>query len=584
MRVSTLHSLALRLLRAAGLLHYPADPLVLDNWELESIFDAEFGISHGVGKKRREEIRREHEAFWSTGQWNPPNYIPAVPPITPAERAAFNAHHGPRTQAYSCVLPGEIVRQCQEQIVAGNLDPVGLIHLGHLIVDEYQDLNPVDQQFIHEFIVRGSVTFIAGDDDQSIYSFRYGSPNGIQTFTQRYATATSHTLSDCFRCTQNITVAANALMLAHPSPTRIPKTLTSLYAGAVPVVAGTMARWRFASAQAEAQALAASCVALINAGLNPRYILILLSNQRELLPPVREALNELNVAFEPPRSETFIDSATGRFVLGLTRVVCDPNDYVAHRLLLGLRSGVGTGTCDSVAASVIDHALNFREIFYNQIPAGVFTARALSAINHVRQVCAGISTWQRDDTITHRIPDIANFLSCAFNPVEAQNWLTYAAALPADMTLGELRNYLWADTDEQQAAILGDVFERLNQPIPVAAALPARVRVMSMHGAKGLSAHVVFVPGLEEQLFPGPWRQPYPGLVLEAARLLYVSVTRARAACIVSYSRSRMMQGRTLATVPSRYTTALGGPFVFRNAGLQAHEIQDIMTDIGNLF
>src|ERR1019366_3717470 len=80
-RVSTLHSLALRMLRAAGLLHYPADPLVLDNWELENVFDAEFGHSYRLGKKRREEIRREHEAFWSTGQWNSPNYIPAVPPI-----------------------------------------------------------------------------------------------------------------------------------------------------------------------------------------------------------------------------------------------------------------------------------------------------------------------------------------------------------------------------------------------------------------------------------------------------------------------------------------------------------------------
>jgi len=46
-RVSTLHSLALRMLKAANLLHYPADPLVLDNWELENIYDAEFGhINH----------------------------------------------------------------------------------------------------------------------------------------------------------------------------------------------------------------------------------------------------------------------------------------------------------------------------------------------------------------------------------------------------------------------------------------------------------------------------------------------------------------------------------------------------------
>src|SRR6266404_9055773 len=94
-RVSTLHSLALRMLKAANLLHYPADPLVLDSWELENVFDAEFGHANRWGTTRREEIRRELEAFWSTGQLAPPNYIPPDPPITDAERAAFNAFHGP---------------------------------------------------------------------------------------------------------------------------------------------------------------------------------------------------------------------------------------------------------------------------------------------------------------------------------------------------------------------------------------------------------------------------------------------------------------------------------------------------------
>jgi hypothetical protein len=52
-----------------------------------------------------------------------------------------------------------------------------------LIVNEYQDLNPIDQQLVDEMIARGIATFVAGDDDQSIYSFRYGSPSGIQGYS-----------------------------------------------------------------------------------------------------------------------------------------------------------------------------------------------------------------------------------------------------------------------------------------------------------------------------------------------------------------------------------------------------------------
>ena len=582
-RVSTLHSLALRMLKAADLLHYPADPLVLDSWELENVFDAEFGHANGLGKNRREEIRREHEAFWSTGQWAPPNYIPPNPPITPAERTAFNAFHGPRTQAYSCVLPGEIVRECLRQILAGNLDPVALLHLEHLIVDEYQDLNPIDQQFVDELISRGIITFVAGDDDQSIYSFRYGSPAGIQDFTQRYPAAAPHTLTDCFRCAHSITATANALMVGYPSQNRIPKALNSLYAGAAPTVAGVVHRWRFPNAGAEADSIAASCQALINSGVNPRDILILLSNKRELLAGLRNSLTAANVPFEPPRAETFIDSDTGRFVLAIVRLVCDLHDHVAHRLVLGLRPGVGIGTCDAITNAVINNALSYWDAFHNPLPGAVFCGRNLTALNHARQVCAQIGAWQRTDTLQLRVADIAAILTGTFSAAEAQNWRNYAAALPLDMTLEELRDWLWADTDEQQMAVLGAVFARLNQAMPATAVLPPRVRIMSMHGAKGLSSRIVFVPGLEEHIFPGPWRQPYPGLVLEAARLLYVSITRARAACILSYATQRRVQGPMRATAPSRFTASLNGPFVGRFNGLQQPEVQQIMAEIANL-
>jgi DNA helicase-2/ATP-dependent DNA helicase PcrA len=571
------------MLKAANLLHYPADPLVLDSWELESVFDAEFGHANGLGKTRREQIRREHEAFWSTGQWTPPNYIPPNPQITPAERAAFNAFHGPRTQAYSCVLPGEIVRECLRQIVAGNLDPVTLLHLRHLIVDEYQDLNPIDQQFVDELITRGITTFIAGDDDQSIYSFRYGSPAGIQDFTQRYPAASAHTLTDCFRCAHSITATANTLMLGYPSQNRIPKTLNSLYLRAVPPVPGVVHRWRFPNAATEADSVASSCQFLINAGVNPRDILILLSNQRELLGGLKDSLTAAHVPFEPPRAETFIDSDTGRFVLAIVRLVCDLHDHVAHRLILGLRSGVGLGTCDTITNAVINNALSYWDIFHNPLPGTVFQGRNLTALNHARQACTQIGAWQRTDTLQMRSADLAGILTATFSAAEAQNWQNYVAALPPDMTLEELRDWLWADTDEQQMSVLGAVYARLNQAMPASAVLPPRVRVMSMHGAKGLSSRIVFVPGLEEHIFPGPWRQPYPGLVLEAARLLYVSITRARAACILSYAARRRMQGPMRATAASRFTASLNGAFLGRANGLQQPEVQQIIAEIANL-
>jgi DNA helicase II / ATP-dependent DNA helicase PcrA len=106
---------------------------------------------------------------------------------------------------------------------------------------------------------------------------------------------------------------------------------------------------------------------------------------------------------------------------------------------------------------------------------------------------------------------------------------------------------------------------------------------MTMHGAKGLSGQIVFIPGLEEEILPGPWRQPFPGLILEAARLLYVSVTRARAACVLSYARTRMVNGQFTGHAPSRFCPNLGGTFSQRVDSLTAAEINVIAQDCSNL-
>ena len=106
---------------------------------------------------------------------------------------------------------------------------------------------------------------------------------------------------------------------------------------------------------------------------------------------------------------------------------------------------------------------------------------------------------------------------------------------------------------------------------------------MTMHGAKGLGATVVFVPGLEESVLPGNFRQPYPGLVLEAARLLYVSITRARAACILSYADERLVYGGMVRQHPSHFLMHVGGAFRHQDAGLTNSEVTAIVAARANL-
>ncbi len=584
--VSTLHALALRILRRANLLgDYPAEPRILDDWDLRWIFDDEFGKACGVTRTRAEEIRRHWEAFWETGEWNPPNYAVPDPPVTPAESAQFEGFHDARTRLYSCVLPGEMVRQCVDYIAANALDPVELLGIEYLVVDEFQDLNPSDLQFVAALTQAGVNTFVAGDDDQSIYSFRFALPAGIQNFVTDYPGAGDYVLSDCFRCTPVVVQEATRLITAFPLPNRIAKPLASLYEHADPPVAGSVVRLRFRRDDAEARAIAESSQNLIAAGVAPREILVLISDRRTQAPAITRAFEEAGVPFDPPSSDGITGTDAGHLAFAYLRLVCDDTDYVAHRVVLGNRTGVGPQTCDRIATLAIENNINFRALFRDPPPGGVFRGRPLSVIDAARHDVEILAEWTEEDTLEQRGDALRELLEDALGQSASEEWSENTSHLPPGMTLREVREFLGTRTDEQAEEVLAAVYERLGLERPAEGVLPPRVRIMTMHGAKGLSASVVFIPGLEESIFPGPRRRASPGLRLEAARLLYVSISRARAACVLSYAIRRTVHGESQPQSPSPFVPRLGGPFVERDgAGLTPAETAAIARDYGLLF
>lgn len=584
-RVVTLHSLALYILRRTGNLNlFPTEPSIMDDWELSAIFDAEYGNITNNNATRCEEIRRDHEAFWSTGNYNPPNLPALNNPVSLQERNSFQAYYQPRTQAYSCVLPGEMVRSCVNQITAGLINPVQELGVQHLIVDEVQDLNPCDFEFIDALIQGGVNVFVCGDDDQSVYSFRYAFPQGIQNFNQSYPAATNHVLNDCFRCTPNILMAAQNIINANPAPNRIPKNLISIYSNSAPINNGFLQANIFNDARQEVNYIAQSCQDLINSGLSASSIMILTSNKRVQLAAITAALDALNIPYDANLRDVFRDSDHGRFLVSIFRILDNTNDYIAHRILLGTPRGIGVGTCRSITDKVIANNINFRGVFYNNLPNGVFGAREVNAINKAKQSIAAFGNWNLADTIRQRMNDIDALLLANFSQAEVTNWNIFSTTIPLDITLAELKDYMQTDSQETKDNILNAVYERLNQGNANPNPLPDKIKIMSFHSCKGLNAKVVFIPGLEETIFPNQIAQQVPGLILENARLLYVAITRAKAACIISWSRFRTMFGARTAMHPSRFCVNLGVPFVQQNnASLSAVDLQTIQVAIRDL-
>jgi hypothetical protein len=140
------------------------------------------------------------------------------------------------------------------------------------------------------------------------------------------------------------------------------------------------------------------------------------------------------------------------------------------------------------------------------------------------------------------------------------------------------------DKCTERWAILLDVYEKAGLDAPDSPMSAPNIGAMTMHGAKGLSAKVVFVPGLDEGNLPSGRQQMSPALLLESARLLFVSITRARAACILTTARSRFVNGTATQFQPSRWIATTGGVLTERgNAGLTDTEVQEILDAVAAL-
>lgn len=597
-RISTMHSLALRILRLANLLiSYPSTPIMLDSWEQINVYDRELASTIGCTPGRAAEIRRAHDTQWQTLDSQHVNQAQ----ITQPEIDGFNAFHAARTNLYSCVLPGEVIFKCVDAIRLGTLQPAQLPSIDHLIVDEFQDLNACDQEFIRLLSAQNITLFVAGDDDQSIYSFRHANPDGIVMFENTYPQASTHILDDCFRCTPAILSSASQLITYNPS--RVSKNLVPLYGSANPPVQGQLLVWSFQTAQQEAQAIAETCRELINAGMSCREdeILILISNRKVQLNLLTQELGNLGLPFEPPRGANLTENESIRAVYSILRIAKDQatgeEDYLAYRDLLDLLTGVGHATVKSIADSCIKNNQNFRQLFYLPSLPNWLAGRAPAAVTKITVATQTVEGWNMTDTLATRASEIVDLLSTQIfiSGTNASNniamWNTLASALPQEMTLDELIKFLSADTESDQQAILDLVAQRVggvqpSTPMPV----QKRIRILTMHGAKGLSGKIVFIPGVEQGIMPNSRALQATGLLIEQRRLFYVSLTRAMSCCITSHSALHtgaeamaLGQNYNVRLPRSQFLNEMGLTSINRSMGLTQAEASEIVAEVNSL-
>ena len=363
----------------------------------------------------------------------------------------------------------------------------------HLLVDEYQDLNACDLAVVKAIAEAGATLFIAGDDDQSIYGFRYADPEGIRRFTTEYESSYGLELTECKRC--DCGILELALYVARQDTRRIDKRIWT----AEGVGRGEVQILHFDTQIQEATGVAAICKWLRDAKkIRPGNILLLLrtDHHRQFSKPLRAALESqgfrvvtITDPLEPlncPKQEDDKLQIHGRILLSLLRLCVERKDHLAWRTLLQLRSnGIGGQANHSLynLARTRNDGYTGALLAVRDNPSLIdkFGKKFSEEVNNIEGMLAKSPELRELEPL-----DFVRRLAEAHIPDEGIRMQVLGvferAAASAPVTdLSELLRIINISPSQQ------------NQIDPDA------INIMSMHQAKGLTADATFVIAAEEE-------------------------------------------------------------------------------------
>ena len=291
-RPSTVHSFSISvLLRNPGTGGFPEPLRIADKWEDAEIVHPTLARRIGVRVTKLENLIREMAANWESLRSE------ENARVDPAERARFNGAWGEHRQVYGYTLLAELPYALLHAL-QDHPDLEG-IEFDLLIVDEYQDLNACDLALLHCIAERGCSIIGAGDDDQSIYSFRRAAPEGIRRFPEDYPGCANYPLSITQRCARRIIEWATYVIQGNPDRPRDRPSLQCAEGSP----AGEVALLAFPGEATEATGVAELVQHLIeHEHVEAKDILILLRGDYNgtFSRPIKLALDRCGIQFSDP--------------------------------------------------------------------------------------------------------------------------------------------------------------------------------------------------------------------------------------------------------------------------------------------
>ncbi len=450
-------------------------------------------------------------------------------------------------------------------------------HFNYILVDEYQDTNYAQYLIIKKLSEQHERICVVGDDAQSIYSFRGANIDNILQFKNNYQSTQVFKLERNYRSTQTIVNAANSLI--DKNEHRIPKTVYSEKAE------GEKIKVMQLYSDFEEGAVVAEYIKDLKESENYLYQQIAVLYRTNAQSRVLE--DQLRKSLIPYRiygGLSFYQRKEIKDVIAYCRLVCNPSDEEALKRIINTPArGIGDTTVNKVLECALLHGVTAWEVMgdilkYNlSVNAG--TATKLTKFREMIRVFAEqrevLDAYQLVDTIIKTTGIISD---------------TYTDNSPESMSrrenvqelLNAIHEFCEIKTNNNEPSLLVDFLAEvslLTDQDTDKNADEDKVTMMTVHAAKGLEFKVVFVVGMEEELFPSTFAMDSARELEEERRLFYVAITRAEERCFITYAKSRFKNGQVNFANPSRFIKDIDPAYLDHPADSQVKSKSSFFDD-----
>ncbi len=438
----------------------------------------------------------------------------------------------------------------------------------HVLVDEYQDTNHAQYILVRELVSGGAPLFsgrtdradstadpvlpselcVVGDADQSIYAFRGATIRNIVEFEQDYPDATVILLEQNYRSTQNILTAANAVVSQNTG--RKPKNLWS-EAGAGPPIVGYVAD----NEHDEAAFVAEEVDRLADAGLaTPGQVAVFYRTNAQSRV-FEEVFIRVGLPYRVVGGVRFYERREVRDLLAYLRLIANPADEVSLRRVLNTpKRGIGDRAEEYVAAYAQRERITFAQALARPADVPGLAARSAAAIAGFNALIGGL----RELAETAPVAEVAEAVLDRTGYVEALESSSDLQDASRVENLEELVSVAREFDGSRADGTLADFLEQVSlvadaDQIPDGEEHGGLVTLMTLHTAKGLEFPVVFLTGLEEEVFPHQRSLTNAKELEEERRLAYVGITRAMQRLYLTRAVGRNWWGRPAFHKQSRF-------------------------------